>query len=313
MGPSYTFGGWAAQSFNPLLLALLRCMAAALIFGSIFFVRGGLKGYRPTRYEWKWILKLAVMGVLLNQFLFTLGLRYTTPANASLLFAMTPLWVLIFATLLLKSERLTRHKLLGISVAFGGLVVVFLGQGGNLSLEQVVGNVLVLGAVLGWAGYLVQSSKVLSRFDNIQGPALILMMGALLYLPIGALSLPSADFASIPRQGWIGLAVLVIGNSTLSFLLLNFALKGLKASQVAVYGNLEPIVATLFSVLIIGEETIGVFFVLGTAAVLGGVYLINRAQQRESVSPYTLVPVRNRRRPLRMLLHKARRNGFLRR
>ena len=59
-----------------------------------------------------------------------------------------------------------------------------------------------------------------------------------------------------------------------AFLLWTWALSRLTPTQVAVYVNLNPIVAALLAILLLGERRSGLFL-LGFATVVVGVLLVN--------------------------------------
>jgi uncharacterized membrane protein len=83
------------KEIPPLTLTLFRSAIAGLGFG--FLLRfSKYKEVKIERRDWFKFLLLGVLAVPLNQFAFILGIKYTTPANASLIYAMTPIFALIF-------------------------------------------------------------------------------------------------------------------------------------------------------------------------------------------------------------------------
>jgi len=278
IGPAYTFVTWASTAFPPLALPLLRSSSVALIMLTVFFLRGGFRGKRPTRKTWLKLLGLAAVGVTLNQFCFVLGLRYTTPANGALIYSLTPLFVLFLAVFAFKSERLTRGKLLGASLAILGVLIVFYSLGRRMELNHLLGDGILVVAVTAWSIFIVRSKDVLDGFDAFTGITLVMTLGALLYLPIGIWGLPAVDWAGMGPKPWIGLMCLISINSIAGFVLVNYALRGLQSSQVAVYMNLQPIGAAVFSAWVMQEEELTNLFVLGGLVALAGVYWLN--QQR---------------------------------
>jgi drug/metabolite transporter (DMT)-like permease len=78
-------------------------------------------------------------------------------------------------------------------------------------------------------------------------------------------------------QAFLLLAAVVflgVPGGAVAFLLWTMALSRLTPTRVAVYVNLNPLVAALLGVLLLAERRSGLF-VLGFAAVLGGVLLVN--------------------------------------
>jgi drug/metabolite transporter (DMT)-like permease len=119
----------AVDEFDPLALAQLRFALAALaLLVLVARRRGGLAGLVPRRGDRLGVAWLGVLGTPLNQALFLVGLQRTTPAHASLLYAVTPLIVLAMA-LARRQERLVPMRAVGLAVAFAGVAVLLFGRG----------------------------------------------------------------------------------------------------------------------------------------------------------------------------------------
>ena len=283
IGPGYLLGQSAARGFDPIILISLRTLAAALLMLPVFFALGGWRTFSPTRAQWRHLLMLALVGVVVNSTLFMLGLRYTTPANSALIYALTPALVLVLAVVVLRDERMNLAKALGVGIAVAGVVVLFTGQGRAFEGDLVLGNTLTLAAVCLWAAYLVLSRRWLSGLNPLQVPAAVLGLGALMLLPIGLLRLVQLEGEFMPTlrpaEAWGGLAYLVLVNSVASFLIIQFALTQLRASQVAIYMNLQPISAFAFS-WVLGREHLSWGLALGSVLTIGGILLLNLAQNR---------------------------------
>lgn len=280
VGPGFTFSQYAAKSFPPLVLLLLRLTGAALLLLPLFFLTGGFKTFKPNRRQWVAIVSLVFIGMLANQLLFMVGLRYTTPASSALLYALTPLLVLALSVFLFRSERLTLWKTVGILLALLGVGVIFFEKGYALAADRTLGNLITLAAVCCWAVYLTYSRKLFQNLDSFQTTSLMMMMAAAIYLPFGLFQLPGTDWQAVPTSGWFGLGYMIVVNSILGYLLVTYGLSQLPASQVSVYINLQPVTATLFSVLIV-HEPLTVGFITGGLIILLGIYLVNRATLAE--------------------------------
>lgn len=287
IGPAYTLASWASKFFDPFVLLLLRGMIEAVLFALFFFLTGGFRRGWPSRRLWRRLLLLAVLGVVLNQFLFILGLKYTPPTNSALIYSLTPMIVLFLASFLFGLERFTRQKFVAVLVALAGVVVVFYSLGRNFNFEHIIGNLITLGAITCWSFYLIFSRSTFRpdpdtgappTLDAVRGTAVVMMLGALLYLPFGLTQLPGTDFAAVTPRAWIGLANLVLINSIATYALFNYALTGLETTRVAIYMNLQPVSAAIFS-LMLSQEELTLLFLLGGLLILVGVYLLNRARR----------------------------------
>lgn len=282
IGPSYTFGALAAKAFDPLVLLQLRFWGAAIIMVPIFFALGGFNNFKPSRKLWWQLAGLSIIGVMVNQNFFVFGLSYTTPANGALIYSLTPLIVLLLAVYILRDERLSSLKLTGVLVAIAGVALIML-----YSLQAEVqaapnvllGNLLCLGGVTFWSTYVALSRSFATKFSGIQVAAVAMVIAAVVYTPIGAPRVISYDFSGLPTEAWIGVAWLILVNSVLTYVMVTYALQTLRSSQVAVYINLQPITATIFSVLY-GTEQLTLVFVAGGLTTLSGLFILNLAQRR---------------------------------
>lgn len=299
IGPGYVLASWASADFDPAVLLLLRGALAAPFFLVLFFWRGGFRRFRPSRAQVFQLSIAALLVAVLNQFFFTYGLKYTTPATSALMYATTPLLVLFISAGVFRLEAFTLSKLLGIGVALCGVLFVLAGQGG-LGGGQALGALLTLVAVLGWALYLVVAARSMQTFDPFQATAFVMVLGLVLFAPVGLFHLEPGTLAAVSPRGWVGMASLVLVNSLLCFLLMNYALGGLPSTQVAVYMNAQPAAAVLAGV-VLGTESLTLGFVAGGGLTLLGIAWVQHAKRRSYVQDRAVRIATLRRRGQRAL------------
>jgi drug/metabolite transporter (DMT)-like permease len=252
---------------NPLSVALLRFISASAVLFA--FLR-----FRPTpepvaRRDWPAFLLLGFLVVPGNQGFFLFGLARSTASHASLLYALTPLVVLLFARRLLSEEHFAA-KLAGTLVAFAGVAIILLERGLRHEVGLLTGDLLILVAVFAWSGYTVLSKRLLARYDPMTVTGWSIICGTLLTLP--ALFVPGAipKLASIPAPIWGAIAYLSIGTSVIAYPLWSYALRHMDASKVAITTNTQPILTATLSWLLFRERfTPG--FLVGAFLILAGV------------------------------------------
>lgn len=275
-GLSFAFARDASVEFEPFVLLLLRTIGSAFFFGILFYARGGFKkSLKPVGAEWLKIGLLAFIGISLNQFLFLLGLKYTTPANSAVLYTLTPLVVLFISVYFFKTEQFNKHKISGALIAIVGALMVLFAQGHSFESDLMLGNFITLGAVLSWAMYLSFGKRVLPKYDSLQITAAMMMLAALIYFPVGIWFLPDFDWHEISMQAWIGFIYITFFSSALAYLLLTVALNKIESSQASVFINAQPFVAVLFSVLAYGE-VLTFSLIIGGILTLLGIILMQR-------------------------------------
>jgi len=256
----------AARDVDPFTLTLVRSLIAASAFSLLLLLRG--KFPRIRREDWPLVLLLAFLAIPLNQFLFLFGIRSTTPSNAALLYATTPILVVLFSRWLL-GERLTRRKLIGVALGFAGVAIVILERGVDASIEYVHGNLIIYVAVLAWGLYTVLGKRLIMQYGPLDASAITLLIGTLIFLPIGLLPALQFDYASIGGWTWAQIVYLGVITSVVSYLLWYYALGRVEAGKVALFANLQPILTTVLAVVLLGQGVTVQFVLGGVLAILG--------------------------------------------
>jgi drug/metabolite transporter (DMT)-like permease len=271
---TYLAGKRALAELSPMDVAIARFALAASVH-AVVLVRLRV---RFERRDLPGIAALGVLAVAANQLLFLGGLALSTPGHAALLYAMTPIFVFLVERLRGR-ERGSPRKVTGIAVAFAGTVVV-LSARGVLGVEGardvLVGDLLLLGAVITWSLYAVGGKVYAARYGGLAAGAGTLVAGTLLCVP------PGLVFAFHPGKiaaasGWAlaSLVYLVIVTSVLAWLIYYWALGRAEASRVAIWSNLQPVLTALLAWAVYGELLTGPF-VVGGAMVVAGVVLTER-------------------------------------
>lgn len=263
----------AVAAIGPLAVALIRFIIASLTLLVYQRVRGGASVAREDR------IKLVLLGffvVPINQGFFLFGLSRSTASHASLLYALTPLFVLLLARRVL-GERSIGAKLFGTLVAFAGVAIILFERGLRNEMGVLVGDVMILVAVSAWAAYTVLAKQLVERYDAMTVTTWAIVSGTVMCLP--GFLVPGAipPLESIGPGAWGGILYLSIGTSVIAYPLYMYALRHLEASKVAVTTNIQPILTAILSWAIFGERfTPG--FVVGALLVLAGVTWVETRQ-----------------------------------
>ena len=276
---TYIFGKAAAVGFNdPEVVTLLRAMGAAVIF----LLLSGTLIPRPrfSLKEWGRLCWFGFLVVPFNQYCFIKGLQYTVPSHPALLYALTPLGVLLLDSLIQKQPP-PPAKIAGVCLALGGVVLILRPWTGDEAFRQIrIGDFWILGAVLSWVIYTVGVRASCRKHDPRVITAWSLVIGALMMLPIAGPDLVKIPFAAIPAEAWFSLAWLAVVTSVIMMLLWNVLLKDLGSVEVAICTNAQPPTTALLTALLVGlgwldrQQDLGVFFFSGMLLVICGVVLV---------------------------------------
>jgi len=259
-------------------VVLVRSGLAALIFLIFLLFR---RKHTPVRFDRHdvpiWLL-LGLTNVVGSQWLFATGLKYTIPPNAALAYAMTPAFVLIIAIVVFR-HQFTLPKLWGIALAFLGVLLVLFEKGLDFKSDYFIGNVIEFWAAFSWAVYSIVGQKMALKYDALSSATVGMISGLLLYVPLYLagefLGLVHVEYTAVSMSDWLQLAYMAAFATCASFFLWFYAMTKLEAGKVAVFMNLQPVLTTLFTIIIWGTVPSTMFFV-GGAIVIVGVWLTQR-------------------------------------
>ena len=259
----------ALRDIRPFDMALLRFVLAAAILWPLG--ERARRGRTIDRADHRAFWLLGALAIPLNQGLFLVGLQWTTVGHSALLYALTPLFVMLLAAWRLR-ERVTLGRAAGILLAFAGVLIVLLEYGIELSAGQFTGDLLILLAVLAWSYYTVLGKPYIQKYGAMVVTARAMTYGTILFLPIGLVSIWNFHPASVGTDAWLGLLYCAIGTSVIAYTLWYWALNFIDAAQVAVFNNFQPVIATVLGWLLLGEP-ITLTFIAGGVLVLIGVFV----------------------------------------
>ena len=267
----------ASEHVQPGLLLLLRAVGASLVFLMILFATEKRWNifHRIAREDIGRMVLLGLLNVPLNQLLFLNGIKFTTPANSALLYAMTPAMVFLF-TSILHSERPSLKKGIGIAIAFVGVGTIMFERGAELRAEHTMGNILIFIAVMAWSLFTMLGRPLVLKYGAVYVTAVNMIIGTIIYIPIGLLTSNVSAISAISSVSWSEVAYLALISSVLNYVLWYLALSKLEATRVAVFQNLQPIMTTVMAIYL-GSAVLTGQFLGGGLMALAGVLIVELA------------------------------------
>ncbi len=254
------------QDIEPVALTMFRSFLAA--GGLVVYLLVKRQRLRFEKSDYRMILWLSILAIPINQFLFLAGMRYSTPANAALLYGCTPAMVLILSYVMGK-EQVSLRKWIGVGIAFLGITIIIFAHGVDFHSEYTFGNLLFFIAVIAWALYTVQGRTLTLKYGAFPVSTATMILGGIAFIPIGTIGAVRFDYSSLTLAHIGGLLYLAIATSILSYYLWYYALARIEASKVAIFTNLQPLLTTVLAVLLLGQELTVSFFVGGALALVG--------------------------------------------
>jgi drug/metabolite transporter (DMT)-like permease len=269
---TYLVARRAMVDLPPLPLLALRFLLAGSIFGAMLAASG--RASIPPRALWPRLLFMGFLVGPLNQGFFFVGLSYSTPAHAALLYALTPTGVYLLS-LWRGRERLRTSAVAGLLLALAGVFVLLLGRGLSAATGPLWGDLLILVAVAAWVLFTDQGKQLIPAHGSTRMTAWAMVTGAIWVTPL-LFTLDAGMLARASGATWACLGYLGIVTSVISYLLWYFALSRLDASKVAVFSNLQPVFTALAALALL-QEPIHWELMVGGALVLIGVRLTQRS------------------------------------
>ncbi len=256
--------------------------ARFLISGALVVVAMSLvrrRPYVPARADWAPAAKLSFFQTTLQYLLFYVGLSRSAGVTSSIIEASNAFFIVLLATFVFRTERMTWRKAAGCLVGFAGVLLVNLsggttGAGFSLGGEGLVFLSTISAAVSSNLAkrYSAEHDPVLlSGWQFVIGGAMLLVAG----LAMGGHVAPANATSPLPA---VALLVYLGFISAAAYSLWSMALAANPVSRVAVFGFMNPVFGVILSAILLGETNV-VSPLLAVAALVlvsAGIVIVNR-------------------------------------
>jgi len=266
-GVCYPIAKYGLTIIDPFTFAFYRFILSSVVLLAIVFSRK--REPQIERRDWWKIAGVGFIIIPFNQTLFLVGQSLTGAGHGAFLFATTPVWVFVLAVIYLK-EKANWRRTLGISVATSGVMAIMWSGLADFGSEYLWGDVIILVSVIAWGYYTVLGKKLVQKYGALRMTAYALSIGSAVYLPFGFYFALKYDYSQATWAAWGSVAYMAIGLSVVVYVLWYWLLKYLDASRIAVYHNIQPIIASAVAYAFLGES-LSLVFLIGGAVVIAGV------------------------------------------
>lgn len=251
------------EHVTPFALAMARMLGAAIFFQLAGRAFGALS--RTTLGDQARLVGLSLLGVVVNQALFLLGLSMTSAFSATLLGATIPVFSAGFA-ILFGQERPSWQTAVGLTIAFSGVVWL-------TGIRRVdVGAVVVAVNCVAYSLYIVLGRSVIRRLGSVTVVTWMFTWGAVLFAPLGAPALVRGALSWSPRA-WALVAFIIGVQTVLAYGLNAWALGRSTATIVTIYIYLQPLLAALLAWAQLGDRLTS-RMVVACALIFAGVTVV---------------------------------------
>ena len=264
------------RDFDPGALSLGRLLVGAACL-AIAALATGLT--RPTRGELIRIVAIGVLWFAIYNLALNEGERRVDAGTASMLIQIAPVLIAVLAAVFL-SERFTVWLVLGLALAFGGVVLISLSTtpGGD---RDVVGVALCLVSALVYSVSVILQKPVMARLSAVQVVWLACTVGAVVCLPFAGDLVEQTAAAPVSSVLW--LVYLGIFPTAIAFTTYAYALRHMSASSLGVTTYLVPPITIVLGLVFLDEAPPALAYVGGALALVG--VAVARRRPRAKIEP----------------------------
>ena len=250
-----------------------KMLVAMVLLGGFLLVKDR-SAFRLHRKDLWIFLAIGCIGMLAFNYFYFQAMVYNTVAVAVALLYTSPIFVVTLSALLFK-EKITKRKLLALSVIFGGCLFAsgVVSEGLRIS---ALGLFFGVGAGLFYGSYSIFSRMVLERGYS----SITVAFYAIAISCFGGAFL--ADYEVLGAALSLPMSVNVLGIATFAclapMLLYTWGLQKVETGVASMLVTSEPVAAALISSLILGEA-MQVSTVIGIGLILLGIVVMNRKER----------------------------------
>lgn len=258
---------------KPFGFIFIRVLGAAILFWILSFFTPKQK---IETKDFITFFLASVFGIALNMLTFFKGLEYTTPIHASVIMTVVPIVVLVLSAFFLK-ERITGLKIVGIILGFSGAIVLSIyGKSTHVADHIILGNLLVFINAVSYSIYLIIIKKLTSKYHPFTFIKWLFLFGLVLVFPFGYGEFSEVVWSSFTPYILFSVMFVVIGATFITYLLNPIALRHLKASTVSTFLYIQPVIASIFA-LLMGSDTMNMVKIIAAVLIFTGVYLVTKS------------------------------------
>ncbi len=263
---------------EPLGFIVIRAGVSLILFWIIqlLFIREKI-----MKRDVPLLILCGLLGVAVNQSLFFMGIKFTTPIHGSLIMIATPILVLIVSRLISK-EEVSKQKTAGIILgAAGALLLIITGKKISSGVNTPLGDTFIFINAASYAAYLVIVKPLMVKYNPLTVIAWVFLFGFIFVLPVGYGEFSQIQWHTFPAEVWWAVASVVLGATFLAYLFNIIALKHSSPSVAGIYIYMQPIIATLVAVWF-GKDELSWPKVISAVFIFTGVYLVSFSSNKSN-------------------------------
>lgn len=265
---------WALADIQPFTLAFLRFGLGGLLLLPFTYDNLAIK-----KSDLSALFLLTIAGITVNISFLFLSLPLTDSINVPIIASAGPVFLIIGGMFFLKEH--TKAKVIaGTIMSLVGVAVIVaypLFQNGGIPWVQhetaFLGNIFLIIATIASVIHTLVLRKISPRYSAETLTFWSFAIGAMTFLPMLLYEMQQNAFLTgLTYRGATGILFGAIFSSALAYYLYNFALKNMIASEAGIFVYIDPVVAVMIAVPLLGE-VITLPYVVGSFLVFLGIFI----------------------------------------
>ena len=244
-------------------LALYRAVMAAVLLGGYFLITGQRIRLNEIRKELP-LLLLSGMAMGINWIFLFEAYKYTSVSVATLSYYFAPVLVTLACPILFREKMSVKQWICFIMSTVGIVLITGIGDL-NKGNSHLLGICFGLGAAVFYATVILLN-KYIKGVAGIQRTFLQFLAAIIILVPY-VLCTSGITVQSLDGSGWICLLIVGLLHTGVTYCLYFSSLKELPGQEAAILSYIDPLVAVLVSVFVLGEQ-------MSAIQILGGVLIL---------------------------------------
>lgn len=263
---------FALQNIPPLSLAFIRFLLASSILYP--FVHKSLP-YTDLKNRWLWLFSLS--SVTINIIFFFFALQRTASINAPVIGSAGPIMILVGSAIFLH-EKIKKIAIIGTLVSLMGILLIIFQPLLEKGMDrEITGNLLLIVATLGAVVGTIAGRRFLTPQNAARMTFWSMLIGTLTFLPFMLLEFGQNPgwIANLDYRGWTGIIFGAVFSSLIAYSVYDWALANLPAYRTSVFTYIDPVIAIVIAIPLLGER-LTVPFIIGSVLVFAGIMVAEK-------------------------------------
>lgn len=255
------------------MIAFLRTCIGALVLGGLLLLRH--QKVHIHKGEGRHVLVSACFLGCNWVFLFE-GYRYTSVSNATMIYYLAPVLILLYS-ILVYHQRVHKRLLISFGLCVSGFLLVS-AQASAIGAKGILFSLL---AALGYAGVVIINRKI--HMDALPFTFVQLSIASLILLPYLIITKDFTQLSTLSLSTIPWIVTLGVVHTGLAYVLYFSSITGLSPSKVAIFSYLDPGTAILISCLIL-QESMSAMQWLGILGIALGLLYAQKGSESDVLS-----------------------------